>query len=193
MEFEFSISCFENTTYYLDTASSCYLRNSPAFLWFLPSRFFVRVVSCTKRSLYQKRPHPYDFRLALNIISSAPPSSAQQRSAVQWRSLACPGVPCRAVRYCCAMLFGVVIRSVIPPVLLLYVPGTICSITKSCSHSSAQPSYSPAAYYLDTASSRWLRNGPAFLWFLRSRFFYLVARSVHCTRRGAILVISGWF
>ena len=58
--------------------------------------------------------------------SAAYVALAQQRSTVQYRSLACPGVPCRAVRYCCAMLCGVVVRTVIPPVLLLYAPGTIC-------------------------------------------------------------------
>ena len=51
--------------------------------------------------MYQKRSHPIDLRLAHHTISSAPPSGTQH-------AVPFPGVPCRAVRYCCAMLCGVV-------------------------------------------------------------------------------------
>ena len=122
------------------------------------------------------------------IISSAPlsrahrsTSPAAQRSTVQCRAGPCPAVPCPwpaapcgiAVR-CCAILYRAGcfllyfsympsnIRSVIliPPVLLLYVPGTIIlNHKKNALTAPAQPSYSAA---LQHRAVPYLRNCPAF-------------------------------
>ena len=60
----------------------------------------------SKTSSAQLRPAAHS-----SASSAAYVALAQQRSTVQCCSLACPGVPCRAVRYCSAMLCGVVVRS----------------------------------------------------------------------------------
>ena len=88
---------------------------------------------------------PSWFSLAHHQLRSAQrtPALAQQRSVVQCRAGACPtlAMPLSAVLLCgavpvpCCVLFAVlflngsIIRSVIPPALLLYAPGATCSIT----------------------------------------------------------------
>ena len=108
---------------------------------------------------------------------------AVPREAVPCRALPCPAralpcparaLPCGTVR-CCAMLCRAAcfllyfsyhmpsaIRSVIPPVLLLYVPGImLLNNGKKSSHSSVQPSYNSSA--VQRRAVLHLRNGPAFL------------------------------
>ena len=100
---------FGNTTYYLDTASFCYLGNGEHFLWFLPWLFFFVVA----RSFHHTRGPSLMTSVwlitSLAQLRAAAPSCAS--SAAQRRAVPFPGVPWRflpcVVRYC-AVLRGVV-------------------------------------------------------------------------------------
>ena len=110
---------FGNTTYYLDTGCSRYLRNGPAFLRFLRvSIVFARSFHHARRGRSQvgsshHQPLSSAQRCTAALAQQRSASSAAQRRAVAfpgvpWCALVCPAVRCGTAVRCCAVLCGAV-------------------------------------------------------------------------------------